>query len=267
MLKFAWIAKPYSQAPAEKVNNLTARLQADKITGNADKPSAVFYSAYGAVKKTDRKSSATKNGKAVELSPKVTPLPSAIASRKISDSTFSIPDNKLVCMYSRFVNMINVELGSVTPEQDKYVNNATVPLLVFYNADGTYSSHLVENDINEKNFCNGVEKLLKGSVSDVRSLSINSKKILDDIEDAVKKRYKLNQELSVAQAKLSIKSQKDRKAQAKTTKSSNSSEFSEKKLNALTEESGKLNEQIAQLKDKYSSFGIKSAPESSGKSE
>jgi len=264
MLKFAWVAKPFEPTEGDNIKSLSSRLQTSRVTGDAGKPSAVFYSAYGAVKKTDNKSSATKNGKA--LPPKVTPLPSATASRRISDTTFSIPDNKLVCMYSRFVNMINVELGSVTPDQDKYVNNTTVPLLVFYNADGSYSDHFTANEINEKNFCQGVEKLLKNSTRDIRSISINSKNMLDDISDTVRKRYKLNQELSEAQSKLRAKTQNDIKKKAKAPSSSNNSESSEKKIEALAEESKKLEDQIAQLKNKYNTFGIKSVAESTDKS-
>jgi prophage DNA circulation protein len=137
---------------------------------------------------------------------------------------------------------------------------------VFYNADGSYSDHFTANDINEKNFCQGVENLLKNSARDIRSISINSKNILDDISDTVRKRYKLNQELSEAQSKLRAKTQKDRKNPAKVPSSSNSSELSEKKIEALAEESKKLDNQIAQLKNKYSTFGIKSVSESTDKS-
>ena len=70
-----------------------------------------------------------------------------------------------------------------------------------------------------------------------------------------KKRYKIDQSLALAQAKLDDKKKKEQKTQAKTGVTaaavSKGSDFSEKKVSELKDESKSINDQIAKLKAKY----------------
>lgn len=148
------------------------------------KPAVVFYSAESA---RDAKGKST---------------PSALASSKVYDEMLNPVDNRMACFYARLSTLTRIDISNTTPAKDKLLNNRTVPLVVFYAPDGTYSSCLNSRMINERAFCASIARVLPGNPGE---LSAGARKFdagLKALEALAKDHYTTMDKIKEARSKL-----------------------------------------------------------------